>query len=419
MAAKKSIPPTTRADDIAAEWVEIKALTPWKKNPRRNDDNVKRVMESIKRFGFSAPIIARRADGEVIAGHTRLKAAEALGITRVPVRYMDLDPADAHLLALADNRLNELSPWDTAELTSILSEYGLESAALAGWSSDDLDKMGAELLAGAGSEPGEVVEDEVPEPPKVAITKPGDVWELGEHRLLCGDCTTPGNMAKLMGSDRAALVFTDPPYNCADEMSESFYAGTNSPAMKELSDTAWDKGFDIGKFLAVLGEWAPKNGSVYVCTSHMLAPDIWAWMKASKASHSSYVVWCKPNPMPSLMKRHPTWATELICYATFGKHTFNFPDEGHALSWWALNKNAANTLHPTQKPVAVPAEAIKLSSSRGDIVVDFFAGSGTTMAAAVGLDRVTRMVELSPNYCDVIISRWESLTGGKAVLRGS
>ena len=129
----------------AAEWVPISSLTPWKRNPRKNDENVARVAESIARFGWASPIVARRENGEVIAGHTRLKAAESLSIAMVPVRFMDISEADAHLLALADNRLNELSPWDTAELTSILSEYGLESAALAGWDSADLEKMGAEL----------------------------------------------------------------------------------------------------------------------------------------------------------------------------------------------------------------------------------------------------------------------------------
>ncbi len=142
----ESIPNARGVDEPAAVWVEIAKLVPWKRNPRKNDENVKRVMESIKRFGFSAPIVARLADGEVIAGHTRLKAAEALGMTSVPVRYLDLDPADAHLLALADNRLNELSPWDVPELQSLLGEYGLEGAALAGWSSEDIEKMAGELI---------------------------------------------------------------------------------------------------------------------------------------------------------------------------------------------------------------------------------------------------------------------------------
>lgn len=124
----------------------------------------------------------------------------------------------------------------------------------------------------------------------------------------------------------------------------------------------------------------------------------------------------RPNPMPSLAKRHPTWATELICYATYGKHVFNFPIDGHALSWWSINKNSKNDLHPTQKPVAVPARAIELSSKPGAVVVDLFLGSGTTLIAAEQLNRTCYGMEISPQYCDVIVKRWENLTGQTATL---
>jgi len=138
-------------EEPAAEWVDVTDLLPWEQNPRKNDENVLRVMESIKKFGFSAPIVARKANGEVIAGHTRLKAAQALGMTKVPVRYLDINSKDAHLLALADNRLNELAPWDLAELKDILSVYGLDDAAAAGWNSNDLERLGIDLSTPAGS----------------------------------------------------------------------------------------------------------------------------------------------------------------------------------------------------------------------------------------------------------------------------
>ncbi len=137
--------------EVAAEWVLRSALKPWAQNPRHNDKAVPAVVASIKRFGFGAPILARRADGEVIAGHTRLKAAEALGLERVPVRYLDLDPADAHLLALADNKLNEKADWDNGKVAEVLSGYGLDDAELAGWDQAELDKLGGAL--GADDEP--------------------------------------------------------------------------------------------------------------------------------------------------------------------------------------------------------------------------------------------------------------------------
>lgn len=134
--------------EAAAEWVPIESLKPWSDNPRLNDgEPVERVMASIKRFGFASPIIARRADGEVIAGHTRLKAAEALGLKTVPVRFMDLDPADAHLLALADNRLNEFAGWGQPKLQELMSQFSLPDIDLAGWSSDDLSKLAADVVS--------------------------------------------------------------------------------------------------------------------------------------------------------------------------------------------------------------------------------------------------------------------------------
>lgn len=141
--------------ESAAEWVPIGALTAWAKNPRKNDLAVPRVVESIKRFGFAAPILARRADGEIIAGHTRLKAAQVLGLDKVPVRYLDLDPADAHLLALADNKLNEIADWDETLLAGLLSEAGLPAAELAGWDSKELEKMADDFVGPEPNEPHE------------------------------------------------------------------------------------------------------------------------------------------------------------------------------------------------------------------------------------------------------------------------
>jgi ParB-like chromosome segregation protein Spo0J len=139
----------------AAEWVEVSKLTMWVKNPRKNDENVARVVESIKRFGFGAPIVARKENGEIIAGHTRLKAALVLKLKQVPVRYLDISEHEAHLLALADNRLNELSPWDVDGLQEVMGEFSLEDVALAGWSSEDIEKMGGDLAYGGLPELGD------------------------------------------------------------------------------------------------------------------------------------------------------------------------------------------------------------------------------------------------------------------------
>ena len=209
------------------------------------------------------------------------------------------------------------------------------------------------------------------------------------------------------------MVFTDPPYNIASDSKN--FAADCSKAMEDLSQAEWDKDFNIEAALDSLYSIIADDVTVYICTSHFLAERIWTWMR-TWASHNSYCVWSKPNPMPSLSKRHWTWNTELICYATRGKHTFNFPKEGHALSTWTINKKNGNTGHPTEKPVEVPSMAIEHSSNKGDVVVDLFGGSGSTLMACEQLKRKCYVCELDEHYCDVIIERWETFTGREAVL---
>ena len=200
-----------KKEDSAAQWVNIEALTPWRDNPRQNDQAVNAVADSIKRFGFASPIIARM-DGEVIAGHTRLKAAQALGLDRVPVRYMDLDPADAKLLALADNRVGEIADWDDDRLSDILNELHAEGVDIdgIGWSAEEL----AEIMA-LGAEPDELPMeadlgdlDALPEDVP-AITQPGDVIELGRHTLTCGDCI---EVMRGLPDNSVDAICSDPPY---------------------------------------------------------------------------------------------------------------------------------------------------------------------------------------------------------------
>jgi DNA modification methylase len=155
--------------------------------------------------------------------------------------------------------------------------------------------------------------------------------------------------------------------------------------------------------------------AAYVCTSHFLVQRIWDWA-ARWAKFSNYCVWCKPNPTPCLSKRHWTWATELIVYAVRGKHVCNFPESGHALNWWEIISPSHTTDHPTEKPIAVPAKAIEFSSKPGQLVLDLFLGSGTTLIAAEQLNRTCYGMEIDPRYVDVTVKRWEQLTGKHAEL---
>lgn len=247
----------------------------------------------------------------------------------------------------------------------------------------------------------------------VPKAKIGDIYQLGEHRLICGDSTDINVLDELMNGQQADMVFTDPPYNIASDGKN--YAANASPKLDELSKSEWDMNFDIESALNSIYTVMAEDVTVYICTSHFLASKIWDWMK-SFANHNSYCIWSKPNPMPSLSKRHWTWNTEIICYATRGKHIFNFPKEGHALSTWTINKKNGESGHPTEKPVEVPAMAISHSSKKGNIILDAFGGSGSTLIACEELQRKCYMCELDPKWVDVIIARWEKLTGKEARL---
>jgi len=384
--------------------VAVGDLIPYINNAKQHsEDQVTRIASSIREFGFVNPVLIDKALN-IIAGHGRVLAAKKLGMETVPCVYVEgLTDAQRKAYILADNRLGELAEWDMDLVTSeleMLQELDF-----------DIELTGFEMPEEQPEvEEDDFDEDSVPEEPRAKL---GDLWALGDHRLICGDSTDPAVIDRLMDGVKADMVFTDPPYNIASD-SKNFAADV-SKAMKNLSESEWDKNFDIREVLDNILASIAENATVYVCTSRFLASDIWAWMK-EWADHYSYCVWSKPNPMPSLSKRHWTWNTELICYATRGKHTFNFPKEGHALSTWTINKRNGDTGHPTEKPVEVPAMAVSHSSKENDVVLDLFGGSGSTLIACEQLNRKCYMVELSPEYVDVIIKRWENLTGQKAEL---
>lgn len=378
--------------EVAAEWVPRSALKPWAKNPRKNDKAVALVVASIKRFGFGAPIIARRADGEVIAGHTRLKAAEVLGLDMVPVRYLDLDPAEAHLLALADNKLNEKAEWADGELASILSDYSLEDAALAGWDSKDLDALADAF------DPGPLVEDpgaQVSKAEELRIkwgVERGQVWALGEHRVLCGSATDSADLA-LVDDGSAPTLFFDPEWDAMPAM----------PA--RVSTLAFCDGQRAADVIRLYG-----------------APTwVFAWDCVSS--------WYTPN-RPLRRMKLCLWYGEISSYAPDGAHygdagnerevfnsrgsyTFRPDPRGKHLSdvfSLPITKLHADSEHAHSKPI----DWIRMllgNCSQGD-VFDPFLGSGTTLLACEQLGRRCRAIEIDPGYVAVAIQRWVDMTGG-------
>ena len=389
--------------ELRIEYVSKQDLKPYENNAKiHTAEQIEQIKRSIEEFGFNDPVAVWH-DNEIIEGHGRLLAVmEMEDIEEVPIiRLDDLTDEERRAYMLAHNKLTMNTDFDFEMLDSELDDI----------IDIDMSEFGFDIEI-EDDEPEDIVEDEFAEEVETRC-KLGDIWLLGNHRLICGDSTDIAVIDRLMDGVKADMVFTDPPYNIASD-SKNFAADV-SKAMKDLSESEWDKDFDIRGVLDNILVSIAENATVYVCTSHFLASDIWAWMK-EWADHYLYCVWSKPNPMPSLAKRHWTWNTELICYATRGKHTFNFPKEGHALSTWTINKKNGDTEHPTEKPVEVPAMAISHSSKKDDVVLDLFGGSGSTLIACEQLNRECYMCELDPHYCDVIIQRWENFTGEKAVI---
>ena len=386
-------------------------------NVRRHDGkNLDAIAASLARFGQQKPIVVS-PDGVVLAGNGTLNAAKRLGGSSIRAVTTSLENVEATAYAIADNRTAELAEWVDDALAQQLSALQIEDAELleaVGFTDEELTAL-VDNSVGLEPEPGEEVAPI--EPPENPITEPGDLWSLGDHRLLCGDSTSAEEVGRLMEGRKADLIFTDPPYDLAGKSRQYGVRELRGESYGKLYAADWDKGFEIGRIEASIDAAAGEDSAVYVCTSHFYLGEL-IEMFGRLFNYSNVCVWSKPNPMPSLSKRHWTWGHEFVMYGTRGRHVFNFPDEGNALSVWALAKSVRNDLHPTQKPIHVPAHAIHHSSQPGQLVADLFCGSGSTLIACDQMDRTCYGMEISPAYCDVIVKRWEDLTGGQAARNG-
>lgn len=423
--------------------MQIKNLTPNSRNPRRiSDKKLEALSRSMDKYGDLGGIVFNRRSGKLIGAHQRSKGmppdsniiitqnwatptkcftvAEGyveLDGERFKYREVDADDEWEVGAMLAANASG--GEWENSILKVTLAEFPAIDRELLGFSPIELKKFGVEPTPSQLEEQkvNEEKENEIPETPQVPRTKLGDLFQLGEHRLLCGDSTDVASVSRLMNGEKADMVFTDPPYNLASD-SKLLAARGLRDSYDKLKESKWDHNFNFADtfpmFEMVLGD----NSTIYICTSHFLFGSIQEWL-TKWADLTNFITWAKPNPMPSLTKRHWTWASELICYGTKGKHVFNFPSEGHALDVWTINKNQSNDLHPTMKPVAVPEHAVLHSSNPGQLVVDLFLGSGSTLIACEKTGRKCYGMEIDPHYCDIIIARWEKFTGGIAVLKSS
>ena len=396
-------------NEIKFEHWPTSRLLPYARNPRKNDHVVDQMAAAITEFGFRIPIIAK-STGEVVDGHLRLKAALRLGLETVPVILADdLTPAQIKAFRILANRSATWAEWDEDLLRLELEELKLDDfdLALTGFDADEL----LEIMAGeeATSE-GNTDEDAAPEVPVTSVSKPGDVWIMGQHRLLCGDSTDATSYDTLLGNERVAMIFQDPPYNVDyANTAKDKLRGTNRPI---LNDNLGD-GFQDFLLAAFKPALARCNGAVYVAMSSSELDTLQAAFRAAGGKWSTFIIWAK-NTF-TLGRSDYQRQYEPILYgwpegAT--RHWCGDRDQGDV---WHFNKPRVNDLHPTMKPVELVERAIRNSSRPGDVVLDPFGGSGTTLIAAEKSGRQARLIELDPKYVDVIVRRWQSYAGAQAV----
>jgi DNA modification methylase len=369
--------------ELQIEQVALTDIKPYKNNAKKHPaEQVANVAESIRTLGWRQPIVLDK-DGVIIIGHGRFLAAKQLGLETAPCHYAyDLTPEQTKKLRLLDNKLNE-SEWDFDLLK--LDIEGLD------FSNMTLDWGIEETLTQTP-----VVEDEPPAVDNNAppITQLGDIWQLGEHRLICGDSTNALNINILMQGKKADLVFTDPPYNIN-------YQGV-SDKRQIMNDKMGDE-----DFIKFLEKSIPKTDTAYVCCSWQYAHLFKKAMENIGMPPKAMIIWNKVNPAQHLdkyFKQH-----EIIWY--YGKFGGEKTLRGDI---WEC-KRQKNTVHPTMKPIELIAMALQDNPNK-KIVYDGFGGSGSTLIACEQLNRVCYMCELDPKYCDVIVRRWETLTGKKAEL---
>jgi len=371
--------------------IEIDKLIPYHNNPRKNQA-VNKVASSLKEYGFQQPIVTDK-DMVLIVGHTRLLAAKKLGLSKVPVLVADLSEAKAKAYRIADNRLNEDSEWDidllTLEISDLLEQnYELD---LLGFDANELDKFLT------NEEEYLTDEDEVPEAPEQATSVLGDVWLLGNHRVMCGDSNDTEILEKLMNNQNADMIFTDPPYGVD-------YKGINNDDRQGL-EKLLEKSFYHYQLFS-------KSGSSIYCFHSDKCADIFHKTFRNYFHFSSMIIWEKNSLTLSQTDYQSIHEPCLYGWNKTGSHSW-FGDRKQTSVWKIHKENLKG--HTTPKPVAFIDRALKNSSKSDDIIIDFFGGSGSTLIACEKNNRKCYMMELDPKYVDVIVQRWQDFTGKKAI----
>ena len=386
---------------------KVTELIPYVKNSRtHSDEQIAQIAASIKEFGWTNPILVDGSNG-IIAGHGRLMAARKLGFKEVPtIELADLTETQKKAYIIADNRLALNAGWDNEMLTIELNDLLADGFALEilGFDTKELDALlEPEVVEGLTDE------DAVPNIPDEPKTKLGDIYQLGNHRLMCGDSTSIDAVDKLMNGQKADMVFTDPPYGVD-------YDGGHATDKRRTKLENDDKTLMYAGALPIAYMASKDGAALYLWFADRFAKDVLNALEECNFQVRTWIIWNKNLAQFGAIGAQYKPKHEPCIYAfKKGKAPFwNGPN--NEVTVWDVKRHSKNEFHPTQKPVDLPVRALENSSKGGDIILDLFGGSGSTLIACEKQNRHARLMELDPKYCDVIVKRWEDFTGKKAVL---
>jgi len=412
---------TTRATEMTIEHVDIESLRPDPANPRRiSPAELEALTRSVKEYGFLQPVLARREDNTVVGGHQRLLAARRLGMKTVPVIFVDLTLEQARVLNLALNKIS--GSWDEELLARMLADLqpvdGID-LSLSGFSEDELEKLLKSLDVREKRERPEAgfdVEAALEAARAATRAKRGELWALGDHRLLIGDATDASDVARLLGERRPAMCFTDPPYNV------DYGAGGGSFAVRRNRRTTQNDCLSPEEWDRFVRGWAGNlvasvDGALYICMSTREWPTMCAILADLGAHWSDSIIWAKDRFVPGRADYQRLFEPIYYGWREGGKHQWHGGRTEDDI--WRIERPAVSDAHPTMKPLALVEKAINNSTSAGHVVLDLFLGSGTTVIAAERTGRVCLGMELDPHYGSVVLARFESFSGKEAVCLGS
>jgi DNA modification methylase len=394
------------------EIVDINTIKPYENNPRKlKDSAIEKVAKSIKEFGFRQPIVVDK-EKIIVVGHTRYRASKKLGLTNVPITIADnLTPEQINAYRIADNRTNEEAEWDIELLKTELKDLQLKDfdLDLTAFNENEINNFLFDEKEGLTDE------DAVPETPEEPITKLGDIWKLGNHRLMCGDSTLINNFDKLC-LEQADMIFTDPPYGMSygggrAEGSTPKGALVKAHGMIKNDDLRDEELINLVKDSLSTSLMKSKQGSAsYICFTWRTYSEFCKALTDAGFKIKNCIVWDKKSIGLGLSHYRPQH--EFIFYC--GEQWYG--DKSQSDVWYMSRGATSKYVHPTQKPVELICKALENSSKNEDVIIDCFGGSGSTLIACEKLNRKARVMELDPKYCDVIVKRWEQFTGKKAEL---